>query len=237
VFRRRSDTRSNVENGAPRLLIDVACRSVEQDFERADSCIPHAAVGSSPAVESSVLSPIRGMWDIIWEWLRTRHWGPASSWFFFEVLPPLAGPPAAFIVVGFFAWISRGKPTKGGPVNAFVYDWSLAWDPMTWLYGTILLAIQLGLASGGWGSFSGVVFYLDAMLCVGLLASSMARRGSQSDWEFTISLSTLAIVAVAAAVLFGYFQKLGAPDVRQGTAEGAPAGSASGAADHSSHVP
>ena len=121
------------------------------------------------------------------------------SWLLFQGLLPLTGAGLIYLLWGAFRYVTSANKAK------FDYHWSGAADPLGWLYGSVILAVQSALQSFSlrgnqplaWGCLgAGFVSLL-------LLVSAMTDRGATSDWKPPVRLHLVAIVFVGATLYFG----------------------------------
>jgi hypothetical protein len=85
--------------------------------------------------------------------------------------------------------------------SRFIYDWSGAAEPITWLYGAVIIAAQSAVRCFytsrdheilAWGCI------LVALFCLLFLVAAMTERAATSSWEppRTLHLGTLFLVSV-----------------------------------------
>jgi FtsH-binding integral membrane protein len=156
---------------------------------------------------------------------------PALLWLLREGALPLLGASIVYLVVraGFRAAYNNPKGGK------FKWSWEPAFDPVGWLYGAGLLAVQLGVASYPASPTLAVVFYGATGVCLVLLFASMHYRGEDQSWTPSPLLKFLALFMVVVVLGVGYFSKRGAAD---GGQEGAGTGASPAATGRpTGHVP
>jgi len=147
---------------------------------------------------------------------------PAARWLVLDGLVPLLGANLAYILMGIAMRNAFDKDAK-----EFTFPLEPAWDPMAWLYGTCVIAFQLGSTAVGSNGIAGTLFFGIAVLCSFQLMVCMHYRAREQTWKPPRSLKLTALVAIVAVLGGGYVFKNGASDdVRKGTA--ATASSAGG---------
>jgi hypothetical protein len=121
------------------------------------------------------------------------------SWFLFEGLLPLIGAGLIYLLWGVFRYLASTNKAQ------FTYHWSEAADPLSWLYGSVILAAQSALQSF---SSHGNQALAWACLCIGLvsllfLVAAMTDRGATSAWKPPLSWQLFATVLVGFTLFVG----------------------------------
>lgn len=125
---------------------------------------------------------------------------PLVKWLMLEALLPMFGASLLFLLWGLARLAAAVDPRQ------FSFHWAAAIDPMGWLYGGAILAIQAGSKSLGlpdpawlnWTSFSG------ALLSLLFLVAAMTERGQRSDWKPNIFFTALSLTLVTAIVAVSF---------------------------------
>jgi hypothetical protein len=131
--------------------------------------------------------------------------GP-MKWLIFEGLLPIFGAGVLYSLWGLLIAIARGswKPA---------FAWREAVDPLGWLYGALIIAIQASIRSAigraersllTWGCMIGAGF------CLMLLLAAMNQRGQASGWQPRLPLKVFASLLVIGVLTLGYFAQEGA---------------------------
>jgi hypothetical protein len=121
------------------------------------------------------------------------------NWLLFEGILPLIGAGLIYLMWGGFRFLAATNKSQ------FKYHWAEASDPLGWLYGAVIIAVQ-----SAFKCFSAQKDQSLAWLCVGggvacllLLVAAMTDRGATSTWKPPISLQMFAIVLVGAILYAG----------------------------------
>jgi len=137
---------------------------------------------------------------------------PELHWLLLEGLLPLLGANVAYVLLA-GAFINARNPTAApGSPGSFKFSWEPASDAMGWLYGSCLLAIQLGSAAISSKPLAGVGFFVLAFLCSFQLMAGLYYRGSDQNWKPPRNLNYTAMAVVAVVLVAGYFSKRGVGD-------------------------
>lgn len=122
--------------------------------------------------------------------------GP-MKWLIFEGLLPIFGAGVLYSLWGLLIAIA----------------WREAVDPLGWLYGALIIAIQASIRSAvgraersllTWGCMIGAGF------CLMLLLAAMNQRGQASGWQPRLPLKVFASLLVIGVLTLGYFAQEGA---------------------------
>lgn len=139
---------------------------------------------------------------------------PAVRWLLLEGILPLLGANIVYLLLSaslLNAFDKNAKDAQGNP-SKFVFSWQPVWDPVAWLYGTCLLAFQLGFASASSSPVLCVILFAAAIACSFQLMGAMHYRGSQQNWKPRRSLIATALILVVVVLAGGYTFKDGAAD-------------------------
>jgi len=123
----------------------------------------------------------------------------AVKWLLSEGLLPLLGAAALFLLWGLVRLLAadRHKP--------FHYSWKEALDPLGWLYGASILAIQSGARASSSGNESlSLGLYLCAGVCLLLLLAAMTNRGDDPEWKPRPSFQVVVVAFIVAILTAGY---------------------------------
>lgn len=125
---------------------------------------------------------------------------PDTKWLAFEALLPIFGAAVLFLFWGVFQRVVHASS------GAFVYHWKQAYDPLGWLYGGAVLAVQAGTKGLGL-SDAGILpwfCYFAAVVCLLLLIAAMTERGKSGTWAPTPLLTGVSMALVAAILFASY---------------------------------
>jgi hypothetical protein len=128
------------------------------------------------------------------------RWGEAERWLVMEGLLPLLGAGALYVSLGVALYVAA---TKGVP---FTFSWKEWIDPLGWLYGGAILAVQAGMTSLDSHSPFHVTFFCFAAGAMSLLflLAAMTNRGQQAAWQPPFSLKLIAAFLVVVILYAGY---------------------------------
>jgi hypothetical protein len=128
------------------------------------------------------------------------RWGEAERWLVIEGLVPLLGAGALYLSLGVAFYVASQKNLP------FNFSWKEWIDPLGWLYGAAILAVQAGTSSLQLGRP-----FLLTLFCFGagvvsllFLFAAMTSRGQQPTWEPPFSLKVTAALLVVAVLAAGY---------------------------------
>ncbi len=139
--------------------------------------------------------------------LSMYRWGEAERWLVIEGLLPLLGAGVLYLIWGLALYMGRSAAQKVVP---FDYSWKEWIDPLGWLYGAAILAVQAGTSSLHGGGSSVLTFFCfgAGFASVLFLLAAMTNRGQhqpgQPDWEPPFSLTVTAALLVVAVLTAGY---------------------------------
>jgi hypothetical protein len=125
--------------------------------------------------------------------------GLAVRWLFVDGLLPLLGAAVLFLLWGFARYLAAPSG------KAFCYSWKEAFDPIGWLYGATILAIQSGARASS--SDNGPVrfgLYICAGVALILLLAAMTNRGEDPAWKPKPSFQMTTILLIFAILTAGY---------------------------------
>jgi hypothetical protein len=147
---------------------------------------------------------------------------PAVRWLLLEGSLPLLGAGLIYLVLGACKYIVNSG-------SKFEYDWMGALDPLGWLYGTVVLAIQSALVNAAKERLV-VAMVAVALVSFLLLLVAMTERSANQTWKSSKKLQGTALALVVATLWTGYTIRSvpAAPEVSHGngvpTAASASAG-------------
>jgi hypothetical protein len=129
------------------------------------------------------------------------------KWLIFEGVLPIFGAGVLYSLWGLLIAIARGswKPA---------FAWREAVDPLGWLYGALIIAIQAAvrsLAVRPTGSPVTWACMIGAGFCFMLLLAAMSARGQHANWQPRLPLKLFAGVVVIGTLACGYFAQPGTP--------------------------
>jgi hypothetical protein len=122
------------------------------------------------------------------------------KWLFLEGLVPLLGAGILYILWGIFRYLATDNK------QSFSYEWWQAADPLGWLYGAVIIAVQSAMKCTT--SENNVLLWmcvLGGLSCLLLLMAAMTDRGTKQAWKPPSSLQITAVLLVA-AILYAGFQ-------------------------------
>jgi len=124
----------------------------------------------------------------------------AVKWVVYDGLLPLLGAAALFLLWGCIRYIASDQ------TKHFKHSWKEAFDPMGWLYGATILAIQSGTKAASTGNNPlKDCLYICAGVCLLLLLAAMTSRGENPEWKPRRSFQAMVIAFICAILAAGYF--------------------------------
>lgn len=122
------------------------------------------------------------------------------KWLLFQGLIPLTGAGLMYTFWGCCQYVVCADK------NSFSYQWRMALDPLGWLYGAMIIAVQAAQMSFSvqddhllaWGCIGGV------LACLGLLFAAMTNKGTNPTWAPPASLHVFSIIVVLAILYASY---------------------------------
>lgn len=136
--------------------------------------------------------------------------GPQYDWLIVQGLLPLLGAGFICIILGCFKYISaNNKPS-------FTYDWKQAADPISWLYGALIIAAQSAQKSFSVKEDTTLAWacVVAGSICLLLLATAMTEKASSNSWTPPKSLQIFAAILVAATLFAGFIVNTPNQDIR-----------------------
>jgi hypothetical protein len=123
----------------------------------------------------------------------------AARWLLFDGLLPLLGAGVLFLLWGGIRYVTATDK------SVFNYSWKQARDPMGWLYGAAILAMQAASQSAVSGnSLLTVSCFAAGAVCLLLLLSAMTNRGEDPTWKPPRSLEVVVGILILAILTAGY---------------------------------
>jgi hypothetical protein len=122
-------------------------------------------------------------------------------WLALEALVPLLGASVLYLIWGVFRYFARDPKAVG-----YTYHWKHAYDPMGWLYGGAVLAIQAGtkVLNHSNAGYLPHFCYIAAGSCLLLLMAAMSERGQSASWTPPRLLTWVSALLVAAILATSY---------------------------------
>lgn len=123
------------------------------------------------------------------------------QWLIFEGVLPMFGAGLIYILWGLMLAIARASWSPP-------FSWQEAIDPLGWLYGALIIAIQASVrcfAAKSSSSFLGWWSMICAGICFMFLLAAMGERGRNPQWRPGNLLKIFSSLAVIAALAVGYF--------------------------------
>jgi hypothetical protein len=128
----------------------------------------------------------------------------ATKWLMLEAFVPLGGASVLFLCQVLPRYLAdRNK-------GSFRFAWTDALDPLGWLYGGVILALQSGLRVGSdrFGTMN-IGCYVGAFACGMCLLAAMEARRADPGWRPTRSIHIVSVLLVAIIVGVGYRMRIG----------------------------
>ena len=125
------------------------------------------------------------------------------KWLFIEGLAPLLGAGVLYVLWGIFRYLATDNK------QSFSYEWWQAADPLGWLYGAVIIAVQSAMKCTA--AKNNVLLWMcvfGGLACLLLLMAAMTDRGTKQAWKPPSSLQITAVLLVA-AILYAGFQVRG----------------------------
>lgn len=122
------------------------------------------------------------------------------KWLLLEGALPLLGAGALYILYGFGRWVSSDNK------SSFALRIKAAVDPMGWLYGAIIVAMQTGLKGFGVSAAGNMPFWAfgGAAIAGIVLLAAMGDKGQKAGWEPPTSLQIFSGLMVGVILFLGY---------------------------------
>lgn len=129
------------------------------------------------------------------------------KWLIFEGVLPIFGAGILYSLWGLLIAIARGswKP---------VFAWREAIDPLGWLYGALIIAVQAAIKSlnaAPEGSLVTLACMIGGGFCFMLLLAAMSARGQHAGWQPRLPLKLFAGVVVIVTLACGYLAQAASP--------------------------
>ncbi|MDE1167268.1 MAG: hypothetical protein PW845_18300 [Pseudomonas sp.] len=122
------------------------------------------------------------------------------SWLLIQGILPLLGAAILYTAMGICSFIVRnGK-------DSFAFQWTQALDPLGWLYGGSIIAIQSGI-KGLSLTDAGILpqsCFAVSVFCLLMLITAMTERGRTPTWAPPIRLKLFASALVVIILWAGY---------------------------------
>lgn len=122
------------------------------------------------------------------------------KWLIFEGVLPIFGAGVLYILWGLMIAVARGSWSPP-------FVWREAFDPVGWLYGALIIAIQASVRSLA-ASADGSSLKWWSMICAGFcfmfLLAAMSERGRDAQWRPGPILKFFASLTVIAALSVGF---------------------------------
>ncbi|HTN62489.1 MAG TPA: hypothetical protein VL147_13220 [Devosia sp.] len=122
------------------------------------------------------------------------------SWLLFSGVLPILGAAILYLLWGGLRYVASDN--KSG----FTYHWLEAADPIGWLYGAVIIAVQstqLSLTRPD-GSIFAWLFGCCGFTCLLLLIAAMTDRGAKDAWRPPLTLQIMAGALVLAILYAGF---------------------------------
>jgi hypothetical protein len=130
------------------------------------------------------------------------------TWLLLEGVLPLMGAAVIYLLWGGFRYVAAMESAQ------FTYQWAAAADPLGWLYGALIIAVQSAVKSFSAPSrheFLAWACIIGAILCLVLLLAAMTERGAVSEWKPPRRLHRYALALVGVILFFGYWAHIPLP--------------------------
>jgi peptidoglycan/LPS O-acetylase OafA/YrhL len=127
-------------------------------------------------------------------------WDDAAKWLIIEGLIPLFGAGVLFLVLGVFLYVATQDKSR------FSYTWSGFFDPLGWLYGATILAVQAGVKSSHSPENLTLTFlcFAAGAICLLLLVAAMFLRGGNKTYDPPVTLKVVTVLFVIVILAAGY---------------------------------
>jgi len=125
---------------------------------------------------------------------------PAVTWLVREGLLPLLGAGLIYTLFGCGRYVSAVDKSK------FSFKWSLALDPLGWLYGAIIISLRSGFDSYSL-SAAGILpwaCFVASFMCLVFLLAAMVEFGTVQNWHPPLSFKVVAGALVIAILCAGF---------------------------------
>lgn len=124
------------------------------------------------------------------------------TWLLVEGLLPLFGAGVLYVLWGVALYIAANPQPK---LTAFGFAWKEALDPLGWLYGGGILAVQSLVKTWTNGALITKIFFgLEVLACLVLLFAAMTQRGQNANWKPPTSLTASAAALMVAILAEGF---------------------------------
>lgn len=123
----------------------------------------------------------------------------ATKWLLLEGILPLLGAAILYLLMGLSSYVvsSQGR---------FTFHWVQAFDPLGWLYGGTIIAVQAGIKTLSLkepGVLPAACFTVSAV-CLLILMAAMTERGKNQGWLPPARLKTFSVLLVIVILCAGY---------------------------------
>jgi hypothetical protein len=121
-------------------------------------------------------------------------------WLLLEGITPLFGAGFFYVLWGACRYIAAVNKA------AFKYHWAEALDPLGWLYGALIVAVQTATKClSGTSIHESVAWWCIAgsVACLFLLLAAMNDRAASPGWKPPLVLQGLAVILVGAILFAG----------------------------------
>jgi hypothetical protein len=121
-------------------------------------------------------------------------------WLLTGGLAPLFGAGILYLLWGVFKKLAA---------PGSVYRWRVAADPLGWLYGAILIAVQSAHRYFEAGiDLMGLGCIACSIACGMQLLAAMDERGASRNWQPSLMFQLMALFLVGLSLVLGYFSQL-----------------------------
>lgn len=123
----------------------------------------------------------------------------ATKWLLIEGILPLLGAAILYLLMGMSSYVVSSKGT-------FNFNWLQAFDPLGWLYGGTIIAVQAGIKAMSLpspGMLPATCFVVSAV-CLLILMAAMNERGKHHGWAPPNRLKSFSALLVIVTLYAGY---------------------------------